>query len=140
MDQRQPSHVHHQRTRVHAERGSLASSFVCLLRLGGSRLPLSLAADAGVRPSYGRRTSRARDREAVAGGLVCMVSRAAAKRDARRCVGGVEQFVDGVGEVVQRDMEGGCASKNSLMKDAVTPLVRWMMSSRPSFGSDSPLR
>jgi hypothetical protein len=81
-----------------------------------------------------------------------LVPRAAAKRDARRCVGGVEQFVDGVGEVVQRDMEGccvvgiaarrgdGCASKNSLMKDAVTPLVRWMMSSRPSFGSDSPLR
>jgi hypothetical protein len=94
----------------------------------------------------------ARGREVVAGGLVCVVPGAAAERDARHCVGGVEQFVEGVGEVVPRDMEGccvvgiaarrgdGCASKNSLMKDAVTPLVRWMMSSRPSFGSDSPLR
>jgi len=59
-------------------RTSLASSFVCLLRLGGSRLPLSLAADADVRPSCGRRGGRGRDREAVAGGPVCMVCRAAA--------------------------------------------------------------
>jgi hypothetical protein len=51
---------------------------VCLLRLGGSRLPLSLAADADVRPSCGRRGGRGRDREAVAGGPVCMVCRAAA--------------------------------------------------------------